>query len=174
MNDNPSGHTTVAKTVEQLKRYFSNHPQVMLAYLFGSHARGTAHRHSDVDIAVLLRSQNDNFEVRLQIMSDLGQLLQRNDVDVAILNQTPLALTYRVVRDGQLLFCADEDQRIHFVSQAIVRYLDFEPIIIQHEQAILKRAREGALSHGYDPHCGALDRYYQRRQRLKETTGVEL
>ncbi len=158
----------------RLKTYFATAKTVSLAYLFGSQATGKIHPHSDVDIAVLLSAPTDYFEVRLALMGDLSSLLQRNDVDVAILNQTPLALNYRVIRDGQLLYCRDEDLRIQFVAQTVVRFLDFQPLIQRHEQAILERVGRGELTHGYNPHRGALERYRQLRQRLKGTAPTEL
>ena len=38
--------------IEALKRYFENRKDVTFAFLFGSHARGTATKLSDIDIAV--------------------------------------------------------------------------------------------------------------------------
>ena len=38
--------------MDALKRYFENRKDVAFAFLFGSHARGTATKLSDVDIAV--------------------------------------------------------------------------------------------------------------------------
>ncbi len=153
-----------------LKAYFAALDDVVLAYLFGSHARGQAGPLSDVDVAVLLADRPDDsrcFDRRLEIMGGLMDILRLNDVDVAILNQTPLALRYRVVRDGALLFCRDRRAMIEFRVRTVNEYLDFKPVIEQHERAILQRARKGELLHGYNPHRGALERYRRFRERLK-------
>jgi predicted nucleotidyltransferase len=160
-----------------LEAYFAALDDVVLAYLFGSHARGQAGPLSDVDVAVLLADRPDDgrcFDRRLEIMGGLMDILRLNDVDVAILNQTPLALRYRVVRDGALLFCRDHQAMIEFRVRTVNEYLDFKPVIEQHERAILQRARKGQLLHGYNPHRGALERYRRLRERLKGTPASDV
>lgn len=155
-----------------LTRYFASRESVVLAYLFGSYARGQAGPLSDVDVAVLVDchlSDEDRFTIRLDIIDGLIDILRRDDVDVLILNEAPLALRYRVVRDGIPLFCREHQVMVAFVSRTVSEYLDFKPIIERHERAILARARKGELLHGYNPHRGALERYRQLRQRLKGT-----
>jgi len=162
---------------QALETYFASLGDVVLAYLFGSHARGQAGPLSDVDVAVLLASQPDGdhcFDRRLEIMGGLMDILRVNDVDVAILNQTPLALRYRVVRDGVLLFCRDHQAMIEFRVRTVSEYLDFKPVIEQHERAILQRARKGELLHGHNPHRGALERYRQLRERLAGTAKTDV
>ena len=151
--------------------------EVVLAYLFGSQARGQAGPLSDVDIAILLAEgvpEIEAFEKRLMLMAEIGHQLGRDIVDMLILNHSPLALAYRVLRDGILLYCLDEAKRIAFTAQIVSMYLDFKPTLERHERAILERARRGELLHGYNPHHGALERYRQLRERLKEPASAEL
>ena len=157
---------------QTLEAYFASADDLVLAYLFGSHARGRAGPLSDVDVAVLLagRLNDDNcFDRRLEITGGLTDILPAEDVDVAILNQAPLALRYRVVRDGVLLFCRDRQAMIELRVRTVSEYLDFKPVIEQHERAILQRARKGQLLHGYNPHRGAVERYRRLRERLEGT-----
>ena len=157
---------------QALEAYFASLDSVVLAYLFGSQARGKAGLLSDVDVAVLLASQPDDghcFDVRLEVIGGLMDILHFSNVDVAILNQVPLALRYRIVRDGILLFCRDRRAMVAFKARTVSEYLDFKPVIEQHERAILERARKGELLHGYNPHRGALERYRQLRERLEGT-----
>jgi uncharacterized protein len=160
----------IAKLTSTLDTYFAAQGNVVLAYLFGSHARGQAGPLSDIDVAVLLTPDvlaENLFDERLRIMGDLMDLLNHNEVDVAILNQAPLALAYRVLRDGVLLYCASQDVRVHYTARIVSLYLDFKPVIERHERAILDRARQGKLLDGHNPYRGALERHRQRRQRLK-------
>lgn len=150
---------------------------VVLAYLFGSQARGHAGPLSDVDIAILLvegMSEAVAFETRLALMAEIGHQLGRNDVEVLVLNHSPLALTYRVLRDGVLLYCRDEPRRVAFTAQTVSMYLDFKPILERHERNLLERARRGELLYGYNPHHGALERYRQLRERLEEPASADL
>jgi predicted nucleotidyltransferase len=146
-----------------LEAYFAALNDVVLAYLFGSHARGQAGPLSDIDVAVLLAGQPDDsrcFDMRLEIIGGLMDILRADDMDVAILNQTPLALRYRVLRDGVLLFCRDHQAMIEFKTRTVIE---------RHEHAILERARKGELLHGHNPHRGTLEYYRRLRERLKGT-----
>jgi predicted nucleotidyltransferase len=156
---------------------FAAYDDVCLAVLYGSHARRTAGPLSDVDVAVLLERPVDPalyFERRLDLIGRLMQALNTNEVDVVILNQAPLALQYRVVRDGVVLYARHHDHLIEFMAQTVSRYLDFKPVIERHERAILARARQGDLLNGYNPHRGALERYRQLRERTQGTADPDV
>lgn len=164
-----------ALTIDEqaLATVFAAQPDVVVAYLFGSHARGTAHRHSDVDVAVLLAREADAdaaFGLRLQLLADLSAILRTPDVDVIVLNDAPLALSMRVVREGRRLFVRDENARVQYEAQVVVRYIDFKPLLERHERAILERARRGELLDGYDPDRGALERYRRMRARFADAS----
>lgn len=153
-----------------LNTYFANQDEVIFAYLFGSVARGQAGPLSDVDVAVLARDGLDSptlFELRIRLIDDLIHLLGTEAVDVVIMNQAPLALNYRVFRDGVQLFCRDRQRRVLYQADIVSRYLDFKPFLDRYERAILDRARRGDLLNGYNPHRGSLDRYRQLRQLLE-------
>jgi predicted nucleotidyltransferase len=154
---------------EQLENYFAGQPAVLLAYLFGSHARGQGGPLSDIDIGVLHEQGLDkkaSFELRLALTGDLMGVFHENNVDVVILNEAPLALAYRVLRDGVLLYARDEQTRILYQADTVSRYLDFKPLIDYQNRAILERARKGELRNGHNPHHGSLERYRQMRKRF--------
>src|SRR5580765_153196 len=82
---------------ERLKAALTAEPDVIVADLFGSAARGSLGPHSDVDIAVLLRDGRDPFERRLDLSADLAAVTVPRRVDVIVLNEAPVALAYRVL-----------------------------------------------------------------------------
>ncbi len=154
---------------EALERYFASLDGVVLAYVFGSHARGETWAHSDVDMAVLLEGLPDDdhcFDMRLQVVGGVMDVLQTDAVDALILNQAPPALAHAVLRDGILIFCRDEQTRIDFYLRTVNRYLDFKPVLRRHERAILESARRGELLGGHNRHRGTLERYQRLRERL--------
>ena len=160
-----------------LEGYFASLDGVVLAYLFGSHARGRAWAHSDVDVAVLLEGRPDSdrcFDMRLEVIGGLMGILHTNDVDVLILNQAPPALRYAVLRDGIILFCRDRQAMIEFRVRTLNEYLDFKPFLKRHGDAILEKARKGELLSVYDPHKDALERYRRLRERLAETVPTDV
>lgn len=172
----PSNRSTDSPLIPVLQQTLAAYDDVIAAYLFGSYARGTAGALADVDVAVLVAADLDDqrrFALQLDLMSALQRALSRDDVDVVVLNAAPLALSYRVLRDGILLTCRDQQTRIDFTARTVSQYLDFKPFIERHEQQILARARRGALLDGYNPHRGALERYRRLRKRLEGTTAVK-
>lgn len=80
---------------------------VVLAYLFGSHAKGTARASSDIDIAVLLpydTPRSKFFDVRLSLTNELMGLFHKNEIDVVVLNEATPLLAREIVQDGKVLY----------------------------------------------------------------------
>ena len=80
----------VSVDIDALGRYFGSRRHV-LAYLFGSHARGQAGPLSDVDTAIFLDNSvafDRYFDERLEMTGGVMDVLGVDEVDVAILNQT--------------------------------------------------------------------------------------
>jgi predicted nucleotidyltransferase len=154
--------------MEALGRSLASRNDVLAAWLFGSHARGDAGPLSDIDVAVLLDEAAcpDLFRARLTIIGELTGTLGTDDVDVVVLNETPLALNYRVLRDGVLVYRRDQQFVIDFTWRTVTAYLDFKPFLDRYERTLLERAARGELRHGYNPHRGALERHRRLRERL--------
>lgn len=102
-----------------LSAIFTAEP-VVVAYLFGSQARGDAGPLSDVDVAVLLEDDLSSAEalaLRLRLIEAISRALHVERVDVAPLNNAPYLLQHRVIRDGHVLYCRDELARALRVSR---------------------------------------------------------
>lgn len=127
---------------EQVRRALERHPDVLVAYLFGSMARGTSGPRSDVDVAVLVREDGDRLDRRLALMSDLAEATGAGRVDVVVLNEAPVALAYRVLRDGRLLISRDDRARVEHRVQTIDRYIDMEPFRRTQEEGLRHRLSE--------------------------------
>jgi predicted nucleotidyltransferase len=137
--------------------YFASRGDVSLAYLFGSVARGEAGPLSDVDVAVLLVGDPDEeicSEARLDIIGDLMHLLSTNEVDVLILNQSPLALRYAVLRDGVPLFVRSRKDAVDFRIRTLNEYFDFAPMIQKYQRIFFEKIRAGEFLSGYNPYRG--------------------
>jgi predicted nucleotidyltransferase len=116
---------------------------VALAYLFGSHGEGRAHRESDIDVAVLLDQRmlprpEDRFHARIALTSDLISLLHCNDTDLLVLNESPPHLARRIVLEGRLVHCADGRIEHAFRRDVQLRAADLTPF--------LERSRRTKLS----------------------------
>jgi uncharacterized protein len=112
----------------------AQHPGVVAAILFGSHARRAAHRDSDIDVGVLLdRSQFpdrcERFALRLRLTGWLIAAAHCNQVDVVVLNDAPPLLSRHIVTRGERLFCADEAIMHAFYRDTLLRAADIEPFL---------------------------------------------
>ncbi len=106
--------------------------KVIFAYLFGSQARGDVGRLSDLDIAVCFAETvgpDERFELRLEVLGELTDLFKTDDVDLIVFNDAPPLLTHRVLKEGLLLFSADDRIRVEFETRAELRYLDWKPYL---------------------------------------------
>lgn len=110
-------------------------PDLVAAWLFGSAARGTATPRSDVDVGILLRRSPPRtlegcfFDVAFAIEERLGR-----PADVVVLNDAPVDLVHRVLRDGRLVFERDRAARIRFEARARLEYLDLRPVLLHYRR----------------------------------------
>jgi predicted nucleotidyltransferase len=120
----------------RLREFFAAPPDgVVAAYLFGSVARGTAGRRSDVDVAVLHATPPPlTLEgLPLDLQADLERLLG-HPVEVVNLDRAPAGLIHRVLRDGRLLVDADPGARIRFEVRARNEFFDLQPIVARYRR----------------------------------------
>ena len=134
------------QTLRRATEVFADRPEVILAYLFGSHARGRPTPISDIDFAVLLSdtvSGEKYLDYQIALMQSLAPIFRSDEVDVLILNQAPPLLAYKVIVEGKILVCRDEVARIRFRVRATQRYLDTKPMRKVQADATARRIREG-------------------------------
>ena len=118
-------------------QYFAKHAEnIVAAYVFGSVARRTSKPSSDVDIAVLfaLPPAPTLSGLALETQAELEQLLGRA-VQLVILNDAPVDLVHRVLRDGELVCESDRAGRVNFEVAARREYLDLLPILRRYRKA---------------------------------------
>jgi uncharacterized protein YutE (UPF0331/DUF86 family)/predicted nucleotidyltransferase len=104
---------------------------VVLAYLYGSQARGDVGPLSDVDVAVQFTPnlpRRERFSRTARLISDLCQLLQRDDVYVVDLDGIPPLLSHRIYFDHRLLYCPDDAVRVAFETRALRQYVATRPL----------------------------------------------
>ncbi len=114
-----------------LNRVFQKRDEVRVVYLFGSQARGTVANSSDIDIGVLLNEdfvKESVYGYRADLTAELISLLRTDKVDLVVLNHAPPLLAHRVLRDGIVLHCKDESERIAFEVKMLNRFLDTAPL----------------------------------------------
>ena len=124
--------------IARLERALGAHGDVIVAYLFGSAARGELRPSSDVDVAVLVPAAGPTLSsLRLSLQADLQEAAHR-PVDLVILNQASPDLIHRVLRDGILLVERDRSARIRFEVGARNEYFDILPFLTRYREAVLR------------------------------------
>lgn len=103
--------------LDRLLRRASSDREVLAVLLFGSAARGEAGPASDVDVCLVLApraySRREIAEKRVSYLGDV-------DLDVQVLQGLPLHIRRRVLKEGSVLYCRDEDA-LYEVAFATVR-----------------------------------------------------
>jgi uncharacterized protein len=116
---------------------------VVVAYLFGSRAEGTARPDSDHDVAVLFVEPEPAFDATERLATALAAVLHTG-VDVVDLDRAGLELRGRVAERGRLVWSADEPRRVGFEVDARLRWIEFRPVLEETTRSYLRRvAAEG-------------------------------
>jgi uncharacterized protein len=130
-----------AHVSDDVRSFFaSSDADVIAVYLYGSLARGSATASSDVDLAVLYRNApGRTFDaLPLALEAELEHLLGR-EVQLLVLNEAPVDLVHRVLRDGKVLVERDRAARIRFEVRARNEFFDLTPILEQYRKAAITR-----------------------------------
>lgn len=137
----------VPETLRDTARRVLAEEPVLFAYLFGSQARGTADRHSDIDVAVFVEDSvppERYLDLSLRLAGELERAAGVGPVEaLVILNQAPLPLAGRVVREGRALYSRDESRRVRYESRIFREFTDFELASRRLEEALLRAHAEG-------------------------------
>lgn len=114
---------------EKLLPLFSKYERnVLFAYLFGSIVQDNVSPLSDVDLAVFLSMQNEEsyFDIKCSLYADFCRVLERNDIDVVVLNTTTnIVLLDEIIRGGIVLVDREIGLREEFEQKILHQAMDF-------------------------------------------------
>ena len=125
----------VEEKVRLLRDYFLNKPNVLMAFVFGSYAKGRETSESDIDIAVYFRPAGRNveweerrdYEDEDRIWSDVEKITGIN-TDLVVLNTASSTLAWSVIREGIPIVIKDRCCYLKFfltVSSAAEYFREF-------------------------------------------------
>ncbi|MCI0421588.1 MAG: nucleotidyltransferase domain-containing protein [Acidobacteria bacterium] len=140
---------TVKRIQDAAKQVFGKYP-VILAYLYGSEARGEATTLSDIDIALVVKDRLPpaaRLQLELALEVELASI-HPGDYDVRIINEAPLVVKAEVIQTGALLFAEADDARVDFEASTRHAYFDFLPVLRFHSEAYLDAQRASLREKG--------------------------
>jgi len=124
--------------VADLRRALEGRRDVRVAVLFGSHARGTAHEGSDVDLAVLSAGAD-----LFALAASVAQAIDR-EVDVIDLRDPGVPMLLELIEDGIVVHESAPGEGALWRSRTLATLETDRPWFNRMRDAWLKRvAREG-------------------------------
>lgn len=131
------------KLLKQLKK-----EGVILAYLFGSQARGTAHQESDIDFGVLFDKKvhsKDYLRREGKLIEFFSNFYPKKEINIVNLNVASPLLKQVVILEGKLLYQKDDLTRINFEIQTLHEYEDMKHFDDIYNYYMSQRIKEGAF-----------------------------
>jgi len=130
--------------LEALRESLARIPALRLAVVFGSFARGEARGRSDLDLAVLLATDDADglWNVQVAVSSAVP-----HPVDLVDLRRAPPLLRFEIARDGVVLVEGGEGEWRRFREKAMLDWWDWAPFARKLHQLAAQRLRE-ELVHG--------------------------
>lgn len=131
--------------IERLKPEITREPRIAAAWLFDSAARGEMRADSDVDVGVVFvagLSERERDATLVELSSRLEPITAPHPIDIVDLEVQGHVFVHRALRDGKRIAVNDEERRVDFESDALVRYLDFKPtwdLAAREQQSGLRR-----------------------------------
>lgn len=114
------------KIKEQITRLCKQHLEIAAVFLFGSF--GTCHEteFSDIDFGVLFFPDSvPDLRGEMHFADLFGIAIEREDVDLVILNKAPLPLRYRIIAEGDLIYEKDYLYTSDFLAFTYKFFLDY-------------------------------------------------
>jgi predicted nucleotidyltransferase len=125
--------------LERLRQQAPAWPELKLAVLFGSQARGEARSGSDADLGLLLAPYSSDLRVRVE--AELGRAAG-GPVDIVLLDDAPPLLRFEIAREGVLLFQREDHLWTDFKARAMVDWWDWAPTHRKIAAGVVRRLRE--------------------------------
>lgn len=111
---------------EKLRTYFEKREDVLLAFIFGSHAKGLSRPSSDWDIAIYCAPRQwgeletrQTYPAESEIRADVERMISA-DVDLVVLNRARPSLVFSVLNSGILL--TNKDIRLYLTLLSRTHY----------------------------------------------------
>jgi len=130
---------------KEIEEIFRKHG-VVLAYLFGSRAKGLERKDSDYDIAVLF-NRNVTIIDEIKLALDIADKLKLpvEMIDITALNKADLLFKARILREGIPIYVSDEDMRRRWERKTYLKILSTIDLYKIYTTRILKKHKSKTI-----------------------------
>jgi len=112
--------------IDEIKKLLQNITTIKFAYLFGSYATNEQTKTSDIDIALYLDEEKNNFDTKLQI-HHLLEIKLKKSIDLIVLNNAKnYSLLENIFKESLILKESKDDERIMFELKKEHEILDYK------------------------------------------------
>ena len=127
-----------------LKKYFNDKSEVIAVYIFGSQITDKTSRSSDVDIGILLDTNERvaQIEKRHQYMVELANIL-RKEIHPVILNSAGEELMRQIFSKGDCILIKNQKKLSLFKMTMFARIADFGYYRNQMQSGLIRSIMEG-------------------------------
>jgi len=122
------------KETRKLFDIFGKYPEIKLVYLFGSRVVGKVGPISDYDFAIYLdtRDKKKIFDIKIELLNQLSQILKTDKVDLVVLNMTESPeLKFNIIKEGKLIF-EREPFKLLIEPKILNEYFDFHTMLLKY------------------------------------------
>ncbi len=123
-----------AQLIAVVKGVIQDHPEIKLAYLFGSQATGRTGDMSDFDFAFYADEKDTRrlYDLKFTLSDKISRTLKTDKVDIIILNLTESPeLKYNIIKDGKLFYC-EEPFKVLIEPRILNEYFDFHDLLARY------------------------------------------
>lgn len=113
------------KKITELIDVAKSDEEILAIVLFGSTARQENFKNSDTDICLILKPNQYSPKY---LSNKKFDYLKKFYLDIQIFQQLPIYIRKRVIKEGKILFCRDEDEIYKIAFNMIQEFNDFEHI----------------------------------------------
>jgi len=115
----------ILSRIPDVKKVLVEDSNVIFAYIFGGLAEGEPKPLSDIDISVYLKSTDKLAEYKLNLFDKLADTLNTSEIDLIILNTTPITITGRILQKKVILVDKNPPLRHTYESLMLREFFDF-------------------------------------------------
>jgi predicted nucleotidyltransferase len=130
----------IPKAVRKVVAEFA---EISLVYLFGSQVTDNVGPLSDIDLGILVDHSVLSTELQIRLAHEFASALGTDQIDIVLLNRTPVELAFSVIAQGELLYERSLAEKVEYEATVMSRYYDYLPILRAQREDILRGDSDG-------------------------------